>query len=215
MKIALAGTWGKTGLIEPNAALLNVSLLLFAAVFAFCACGKKPEKTAGITLLTYPAVEGKVGDKDCSDFRGRCLIFQADKPLFRLDGFGFRPLPSISEARHDRVVFFLDTKQAADFGNIPEKHIGEGKRLALVYRGRILLAPELRARIKANALTIDFCNTQTYETVLSVLRGEKPPDYEFSEEQARSTRGPMSKNKSCRERAHVGEDEIAPPVPGI
>ncbi|MDD2805912.1 MAG: hypothetical protein PHV33_10175 [Elusimicrobiales bacterium] len=173
-------------------ALWCVSLLSLAAVM-FCACGdKNAEKDARITFLAYPAVEGKAGNKDCKDFRGRCMIFQGDKPLFRLNGFRFRALPAISGTGHDQIVFLLNTKQAAEFEAIPEKYIGEGKRLALVYRGNILLAPELKARIKTNVLTIDFCNAHAYKIVLSSLRREIPHGYRFSEDKAWNRTDPVS-----------------------
>jgi len=182
MRINLSKPSGKRKFIKP-VSLWCALLFLSAAAVLFSACGNKnAEKDVRITLLAYPAVEGKAGDIDCKDFRGRCMIFQADKPLFRLNGFKFRALPAIPDTSHDRIVFLLNTKQAGEFEAIPEKYIGEGKRLALVYQGDILLAPELKARIKANALTIDFCNAHTYQIVLSCLRREIPSDYRFSED---------------------------------
>jgi len=193
MKKYLANPGGKRKFIEPYVALWRVSLLSLAAAVLFCACGNKDaEQDARITLLAYPAVEGKAGNKDCKDFRGRCMVFQADKPLFRLSGFKFRALPSISDAGHDRIVLLLNTKQAEEMETIPEKHIGEGKRLALVCQGNILVAPELKARVKTKVLTIDFCNAHAYRIVLSCLRREIPHGYRFSEDKAWNRTDPVS-----------------------
>lgn len=153
-----------------------------------CACsGNGVEKAKGITFLAYPVVEGTAGNKDCMDFLGRCMLAQTVKPLFQLSDFGFRAVPRSSSNKHNRIELFFDKKQAGGFEAIPDKYIGEGKRLALVYKGRILHAPKLKARIKASAVTIDFCNANIYRIVLASLRGETPPDYKFSDDKAWNT----------------------------
>ncbi|MCX5785079.1 MAG: hypothetical protein NTX59_05275 [Elusimicrobia bacterium] len=168
-------------------------LLLFAAVVLFCACTRKNiEKASGITFSMYPAVEGEAGNKNCKDFLGSCILFQTDKPLFELSGFEFRALPRTSPDRHNQIELFLAPKQASDFEAIPEKYIGEGKRLALVYQGRILHAPKLKAGIKTNAVTIDFCNEHVYKIVLASLRGETPPEYKFSDDKSWNICDPVS-----------------------
>ena len=120
------------------------------------------------------------------------MLFQTGQPLFQLSGFTFRALPKASAGIHNQIELFLTPKQAFDFEAIPEKHIGEGKRLALVYQGRILHAPKLKVRIKTNAVTIDFCNEHVYEIVLASLRGETPPDYKFSDDKSWNMCDPVS-----------------------
>ena len=160
-------------------------IFLSAIVAAFCACsGKGVEKAGAITLQAYPVVEGVAGNKNCRDFLGRCMLFQTEKPLFELSGFQFRARPRGSEDRHNQLEIFLAAEQTSAFEDIPEKFIGEGKRLALVYQGRILHAPKLKTRIKANSVTIDFCNAHVYEMLLAGLRGETPPGYKFSDDKA-------------------------------
>lgn len=160
-------------------------IILFAIVGVFCACsGNGLEKSEALTLQAYPVVEGAARNKDCRDFLGRCMLLQTAKPLFELNGFKFRAMPGGSADRHNQLEIFLSGEQAAAFETIPGKFIGEGKRLALVYHGRILHAPKLKARIRANSVTIDFCNAHVYEMVLAGLRGETPPGYKFSDDKA-------------------------------
>lgn len=162
--------------------------ILFAIVGVFFACsGNGLEKSGAITLQAYPVVEGAAGNKDCRDFLGRCMLLQTAKPLFELSGFKFKAIPGALAARHNQLEIFLSGEQAAAFETIPGKFIGEGKRLALVYQGRILHAPKLKARIRANSVTIDFCNAHVYEVVLASLRGETPPGYKFSDDKAWNT----------------------------
>lgn len=163
-------------------------IILPAIVGVFCACsGNSVEKSGEIALQVYPAVEGAAGNRDCRDFLGRCLLLQTAKPLFELSGFKFKAMPGALADRHDQLEIILSGEQAAAFKTIPGKFIGEGKRLALVYQGRILHAPKLKARIRANSVTIDFCNAHVYEMVLASLRGETPPGYKFSEDKAWNT----------------------------
>ncbi|MCX5792619.1 MAG: hypothetical protein NTY45_10485 [Elusimicrobia bacterium] len=170
-------------------------ILLSAVVAAFCACyGKGVEKAGAITLQAYPAVEGAAGNRDCKDFLGRCMLFQTEKPLFELSGFRFRARPRGSEDRHNQLEIFLAAEQTAAFEAIPGKFIGGGKRLALVYQGRILHAPKLKAKIKADSVTIDFCNAHVYELLLASLRGKTPPGYNFSEDKAWNMCDPVSEN---------------------
>lgn len=170
-------------------------IFLSAIVAAFCACsGKGIEKAGAITLQAYPVVEGVTGNMNCRDFLGRCMILQTENPLFELSGFQFRDRPKGSEDRHNQLEIFLGAEQAAAFEAIPGKFIGEGKRLALVYQGRILHAPKLKARIKANSVTIDFCNAHVYEVLLASLRGETPPGYKFSDDKAWNMCDPVSEN---------------------
>jgi hypothetical protein len=160
-------------------------VLLLAVIVSFCACSqKRVEKAVGITFSMYPAVEGQPGNKKCKDFLGRCMLLQTDKPLLQLTGFEFRALPKMSSDKHNQIELFFDTEQSAAFGAIPDKYIGEGKRLAIVYEGKILHAPKLKARIEAQSVVIDFCNEHIYEIVLASLRGKTPPDYKFSDDKS-------------------------------
>ncbi|HBA61914.1 MAG TPA: hypothetical protein DCZ92_14100 [Elusimicrobia bacterium] len=170
-------------------------IILAAIAAVFCACSEKGvEKSGAITLQAYPAVEGAAGNKNCKDFMGRCMLFQTEKPLFELSGFAFRARPRGTEDRHNQLEIFLGAEQAAAFGAIPGKFIGEGKRLALVYQGRILHAPKLKARIEAASVTIDFCNEHVYEVLLASLRGKTPPGYKFSDDAAWNMCDPVSEN---------------------
>ena len=159
---------------------------IFLAVIV-CLCAgmqKKTEKASGKTLLVYPMVEGKEGDKNCKDFIGSCMLFQTDEPLFQLSDFKFTPVPAGKAGKHNQIELFLSTAQASAFETIPGKYIGGGKRLGLVYEGKILHAPKIKTKIKTKALVIDFCNAQLYKIVLASLRGETPPDYKLGDDKA-------------------------------
>ena len=71
---------------------------------------------------------------------------RTEKPLFQLIGFKFKAFPKASPDTHNQIEFFIAPEQSAALEAIPDKYIGEGKRLAIVYEGRILHAPKLKAR---------------------------------------------------------------------
>ncbi len=168
-------------------------LLLLAVLAACCACYRKNiEKASGRTFLVYPAVEGASGNKKCRDFMGSCMLFQTDKPLFQLDSFEFRAVPTTSPGKHNQIELFLAPEQSSAFEAIPDRFIGEGKRLAIVYEGKILHAPKLKAKIRTTALVIDFCNAHLYKIMLSSLRGEMPPDYKLGDDKYWNMCDPVS-----------------------
>ena len=167
--------------------------ILLAVIVCLCAgMQKKMEKAAGKTFSVYPMAEGKEGDKNCRDFIGTCMIFQTDEPLFQLSGFSFRPVPTTKSGKHNQIELFLSTAQASAFEAIPEKYIGEGKRLGLVYEGKILHAPKIKVKIRTSALVIDFCNSRLYQIVLASLRGQTPPDYKLGDDKAWNMCDPLA-----------------------
>jgi hypothetical protein len=141
------------------------------------------EKVIGKNFNLYPAIEGKIGDKNCKDFFGSCMIFQTDNPVLALKDFQFKVFPKNSSNSHNQIHILLDETQSKEFERITEKYSGDGKRLAIVYENKILHSPKLRSKIKSNAIIIDFCNEHLFNILLASFQGKVPPDYKFSDDQ--------------------------------
>ena len=171
--------------IIPLTSAFAAAAVLAAAIAIFSTrgyAGEKLEKAAGKTFFLYPAVEGKAGDKGCIDFLGRCMLFQTDKPVLQLSDVKFKARLSDSPGRHNQIELFFNKEQSRALEKISEKYSGEGKRLAVVYKDKVLHAPKLKAKIKANGVMIDFCNAKVFKIVLASLRGELPPSYNFNDD---------------------------------
>ena len=159
--------------------------LALAALALIAGCRRDGREVArGMTISLYPAVEGAQGNPKCRDFFGRCMLFETDRPVLQLSDFKFRAVPRTSLAVHDQIQIALDDRQSAKLAEISGKYGGEGKRLAIVFNGKILHAPKLRGRIETREATVDFCNPRLYAILSSVLRGATPPDYDFNADKA-------------------------------
>jgi preprotein translocase subunit SecD len=160
-------------------------IALIALVIFLAGCAKdKTEYSKGKTFDLYPAIEGKLGDKNCQNFYGQCLLFQTKRPVLQLNDFKFQAVPKDAPDKNNQINIALSTHQSWGLEAISEKYSGEGKRLAIVYEHKILHAPKLRGRFKTDKVTIDFCNEQLYEILLAVLRGKTPLGYNFNTDAA-------------------------------
>ncbi len=142
----------------------------------------KIEKAENITISLFPATEGVVGDKGCVDFFGRCMIFKTTKPVFQLKGFKFSVSPRKSPKEHDQIHIPINKKQSSDFEKTTSLYSGEGKRLAMVFNGKILHAPKVRSKVKTNTIMIDFCNQHLYGIVVASFRGKISQNYSFEKD---------------------------------
>ena len=136
------------------------------------------EHAQGKTFDLYPAINGTKGDKGCHDFYGDCLLFETPTPVLQLHDIKFQALPH--KDANNQIALFLDEKESLELEKVSQRYSGEGKRLAIVYDGKVLHAPKLRSKLITNRVTIDFCNPELYKIVLAVLRGQMPPSYNFN-----------------------------------
>lgn len=160
----------------------KIVILLLVIIPVMVHAEEKSEKAQGKTFSLYPAIEGKLGDKNCKDFYGRCMLYQMDKPVLELTNFYFKLSPRRTPSDHSQINIVLTKKQSADFEKVSEKYSGNGKRLAIVFENKILHAPKLKSKIKTDVLVIDFCNDHLYQILSDILRGKIPSNYNFAED---------------------------------
>ncbi|MFA5137747.1 MAG: hypothetical protein WC728_00845 [Elusimicrobiota bacterium] len=159
--------------------------LILSALMLLVGCAKvRYEEAKGLVFSLYPAVEGTTGNPKCVDFFGDCLYFETEQPVFRFNVSKFRAVPRDSIAAHDRLHIPFDRQQSSEFAKVTAEYAGPGKRLAIVYNGKILHAPKLREPIQTSEAIIDFCNPRLFTILTAVLRGETPPNYDFNADKA-------------------------------
>jgi hypothetical protein len=156
---------------------------VLAAGLLSLGCAKRSASHArDIHFLLYPAVEGAVGQKNCSDFFGRCMLFQTPEPVLEITDFDFKPVPSPSALMHNRIEISLSDSQSTALRDVTKRFGGEGKNLAIVYNGKIVHAPKIRGEITTSSVVLDFCNPHLYEIMLATLQGKIPPNYDFTKD---------------------------------
>lgn len=165
-----------------------MKILIFIVYALFSVSGisgaDETERAVNKKISLYPAIEGEVGDKECKDFFGRCMIFQTKKPVFELKDFDFIAIPRTTPEEHDKLRIPINEKLSMEFEQITEQYCGQGKRLSIVYEGKILHSPKLRSKIQTTVIEIDFCNKHLFKILVACFRGEIPPHYNFNEDEA-------------------------------
>lgn len=124
----------------------------------------KPEpKRAGprLTVEVYEAREVTASTAEvCHKFKGRCFALLTEAPAMTIDNFTF-------DIEKDRTLTIsLSAVEAAQMARITRgmaRPTGEARRLALLFEGKILHVPKVRAELKADEIRVSFCDKTILE----------------------------------------------------
>lgn len=111
----------------------------------------------------YSAKDGIKGDVKCKNYYGNCLLLLNDVPAMTISNFKY----SIIDGKKPGLIISLSKKEQNKLQEVSGLYLN--KRLAVVYRGKILHYPKVKAVIKADSFIITFCNKRSYLAVINSL----------------------------------------------
>ena len=118
--------------------------------------------SSNVVLELIPVKSSKSKSKDCLELGNECLVPLGNKGIVLKD-FVFEK----TTKGQPGVKVHLDEKEDKTLEKLTKKY--EGSRMALVYNGKVLVAPVIKEKITSNDFVLTFSNHKNFENFIKEI----------------------------------------------